>query len=159
MGIGKSATARALGKRLGWPVVDKDDASDVLLKYLEVYGPAAYDIMFKQAESLIMQGFNVIVDSPLRGEIGYKRALEFSQELDFDLGIIDCTCTDQKTWQERLETRTRRPAHILKTWADFETYWAKAEADFDYPITSPCLTIDTRQELEQNINQIVNWLI
>ena len=158
MGVGKSATSRALGKRLGWPIVDKDDASDVLMNHLEAYGFTAYEVMFSQAGSLLEQGFNVIVDSPLRSEAGFKNAVNLAKEAKAEVRVLECFCSDQSEWRRRLETRQRRPAHILKTWQDFEAYWEKASEDFDYPIDYPHLKLDTLNKLELNIDKIVKWL-
>ena len=115
MGVGKSALSRALGKRLGWPVVDKDDFSDVLMAHMENYGPAAYESMFSVTESLLSQGFSVICDSPLRGEVGYTRVETLARQTPADLRVLNCVLSDEALGKVRLETRQRRPAHVLKT--------------------------------------------
>lgn len=95
MGVGKIALSRTLGKRLGWPVVDKDDFSDVLMAHVENYGPLAYASMFSVAESLLTQGFSVICDSPLRGEVGYLRANELAQKSGSSLRVVTCSLSDK----------------------------------------------------------------
>ena len=156
--IGKSALSRSLGKRLSWPVVDKDDFSDVLLTRIENYGPLAYDSMFSVAKSLLQQGFSVICDSPLRGEVGGLRAEASARQTGAELRMLDCVLSDEDVWKVRLETRHRRPAHVIETWAELNRYREQASADFDYSIKAPMLTVDMAGPLEQLTEQVVTWL-
>ncbi|MGH7537112.1 MAG: AAA family ATPase, partial [Gemmatimonadales bacterium] len=66
-GSGKSTIATALGRRLGWPVIDKDAVRDLLPDEL---GGISYEAMLALAERQLSIGLNVIADSPL----GYARA-------------------------------------------------------------------------------------
>ena len=43
MASGKTTLSLALGERLGWPVVDKDDINDVLIRRVRKPGPLAYE--------------------------------------------------------------------------------------------------------------------
>lgn len=158
MGVGKSATAKALGKKLGWCVIDKDDASDVLIGKLEPHGKYAYEIMFSYSESLLLQGFSVIVDSPMRSDIGYIQAKSFAEKHKIDLKILELYCSNQTEWANRLATRNRRKAQVIKNWQDFEVYWQKAEQDFEYEIEHPCLKIDTNNSIESNIEKVMSFL-
>lgn len=157
VGIGKSALSRSLGKHLSWPVVAKDDFSDVLMA-LENYGPLAYESMFSVTKSLLHQGFSVICDSPLRGEIGYLHAEKLAAQVSAELRVLDCTLSDETLWKTRLETRQRRPAHIIKTWADLTRYRAQASTDFGYPVSALTLNLGMAAPLEQLTEQIVTWL-
>lgn len=158
MGVGKSTLARALGKLLGWPVVDKDDAADVLINHLEGYGPLAYEVMFSQAISLLEQGFSVIIDSPLRGEVGLRNALVMGKDLDARVKVLELKCSDKRIWQERLAARERRPAHVIATWQDFERYWRAAEEDYSYRVEGAHLVLDTVNTLEFNTDKALSWL-
>ena len=158
VGIGKSALSRSLGKHLGWPVVDKDDFSDVLMMHVETYGPLAYESMFSLTESLLHQGFSVVCDSPLRGEIGYLHAEKLAENTSATLRILDCTLSDETVWKMRLETRQRRPAHVIESWADLARYREQASADFDYSIKASMLTVDMAGPLEQLTEKVVTWL-
>ena len=148
--VGKSTLSRALGERLGWPVADKDDFSDMLLN-LEGYGPLAYKSMFSVAESLLRQGFSVICNSPLRGEALAKCA-------SAEFCLVSCVLSDKTLWKTRIETRERRPAHVIKTWADLDRYGEQASADFDYSIKAPALTMDMAAPLETNLERTLTWL-
>jgi len=156
--IGKSALSRALGKRLGWHVVDKDDYSDVLMTHVENYGPPAYESMFSAAVSLLSQGFSVICDSPLRGRVGYLHAERVAGQTSAALRVVTCTLADETLWKTRLETRQRRPAHVLKTWEDLTHYREQAPPDFDYPTDAPTFRADLAVSLEGLTAEITTWL-
>jgi predicted kinase len=158
MGVGKSALSRAVGRRLHWPVVDKDDFSDALIDHVEAYGPLAYASMFSAAESLLAQGFSVICHSPLRGEPGYLRAKELAQGCGSSLRIVSCSLAGETLWQTRIETRERRPAHIPKSWDDLRRYRTQAETDFKYEIASPVLELDMADPLGDLTEHVVKWL-
>jgi predicted kinase len=67
-GAGKTTLALALGRALGWPVVDKDTLKSPLLKLgiaNEVAGPASYTLLLALARDLLVhQRLSVILDSP-----------------------------------------------------------------------------------------------
>ncbi len=158
VGIGKSTLSRNLGKRLGWPVVDKDDFSDVLMMHVEHYGPLAYDSMFSVAKSLLQRGFSVICDSPLRGEVGGLRAEASARQTGAELRVLGCVLSDEAVWKVRLETRHKRPAHVIKTWADLSRYRQQASGGFDYSIKAPILEVDMAGPLEQLTEEVITWL-
>lgn len=158
MGVGKSALSRAVGRRLHWPIVDKDDFSDALMGHVEPYGPLAYAGMFSVADSLLAQGFSVICDSPLRGELGYMRAEEVARKSGSSLCVVNCSPSDEALWQTRIETRERRPAHILKTWDDLLCYREQAEADFNYNVGVLLLELDMAAPLERSTEHVIQWL-
>lgn len=158
MAVGKSTLSNALGATLGWPVVDKDDAADVLVDYLKDCNPPSYRIGFKQAGSLLRQRFNVVLVSPFRTKLGLDNAASVARAERAELKVIKCICPDKAEWRRRLETRAARLAHLIHTWQDFEAYWQTAEDDFDYPVHQPNLITDMTLPLSENINRIQTWL-
>ncbi len=125
--------------------------------HMENYGPLAYESMFSVAGSLLQQGFSVICDSPLRGRAGYLHAERVAQT-PAALRVVTCTLTDEALWKTRLETRQRRPAHVLKTWEDLLRYREQARSDFDYPTDAPTFTADRAVSLESLTKEITAWL-
>ena len=158
MGIGKSTLSRALGQRLLWPIVDKDDYSDVLLRHLKSHGAAAYDCMFSATQSLLEQGFRVICDSPLRGEVGYRQAKALAGAVQAAFVVLACSLTDEALWRERIEKRRQRPAHLVQTWQELLTYRQNAVADFDYFMPTLTRQLDMAERLEQNVARAIGWL-
>lgn len=94
----------------------------------------------------------------LRGQTGYLNAKKLASETDALLRVVVCTCSDETLWRERLETRTHRPAHIIKTWQDFERYKKSALADFDYLIDVPTLEVDMAGPLNSIVEEVTVWL-
>lgn len=158
MGIGKSTLSRALGKRLLWPIVDKDDYSDVLLRHLKSHGAAVYNCMFSATQGLLEQGFRVICDSPLRGEVGYRLAKALVEGVQAAFVVLECSLTDKTLWRERIEKRRWRPAHPVQTWQELLTYRQNAVADFDYFMLTLTLQLDMAERLEQNVARAISWL-
>jgi predicted kinase len=104
-GCGKSTLSRALSKRLGWPLIDKDDVRDLLGGEIPGSGGLAYEIMFNIARRQLLQGLNVICDSPLVARVSYDRAQAIANETHAKLAVIECTCSDESLWRSRITER------------------------------------------------------
>src|SRR5258707_12806236 len=89
-GTGKSTLGRALSKQLGWPLIDKDDVKDLLDNHMPEAGGLAYDIMFNIARRQLLQGLNVICDSPLTNIRAYEHALSTAGEPHSLIAVLEC---------------------------------------------------------------------
>lgn len=158
MATGKSTLSRALGARLGWPVVDKDDANDVLIRRVPDSGALAYEVMFSVAGSLLEQGFSVICDSPLRSAIGLANAQRLAVRHDAELRVLELTCWDEALWRQRLEQRFPRPAQLIRSWDAFLPYRQAVLAELEFPIPHPTLTLDAARPLEHSLARALEWL-
>ena len=120
-GCGKSTLSRALSEHRGWPLIDKDDVKDLLDGHAQAAGPLAYAIMFHIARRQLLQGLNVICDSPLTGSISYERAQRVVLETHASLAILECICSDESLWKQRINDRKTRqlPAHHQTDWDAF----------------------------------------
>jgi len=54
-GIGKSALARAVGRELEWPVLDKDDFKEIVYGRTAVPDELSYDLLFRLAQRHLRQ--------------------------------------------------------------------------------------------------------
>src|SRR5579863_1748213 len=117
-GSGKSTLARALSRERGWPLVDKDDVKDLLDGHEQAAGPLAYAIMFNIARRQLLQGLPVICDSPLTGSISYERAQGIAQETQAFLAVVECRCSDESVWNQRINDRKllQLPTHHQTDW-------------------------------------------
>ena len=78
---GKSRLASRLGRRLGWPVVCKDDFKELLFDSLGAgdadwsarLSRAAFDIQFRVAEKLLEAGLSVLLEGNFRAEAHGER--------------------------------------------------------------------------------------
>lgn len=160
-GSGKSTLSRALGKQLGWPVVDKDDIKDLLDGHAQAAGPLAYQIMFNIARRQLLQGFNVICDSPLTGNFSYERAQKIATETQASLAVLECVCSDVSLWKQRIENRKtlQLPTHHQTDWDAYQSLLRQSQfQEHQYPITHPHLVVDTALPLDECLASVSTWL-
>jgi predicted kinase len=160
-GCGKSTVARALAQRLGWPLIDKDDIKTVLDSMLPKPDSAAYTIMWRLAERQLSVGVSAICDSPLMNET-YGNAVALAQRSGARLIVIECRCPDDAILRDRIESRqgaSFSQVHI-SDWASFQAYRAThGDQLYDYPISGPRLTLDTREPIAEIVDRTMDWLV
>ncbi len=159
-GCGKSTVSRALGKRLGWPIIDKDDIYDILDGHSMEAGGLSYETMFNIARRQLLQGLDVICDSPITFSMSYHKAQAIAVETHASLIIVECICSDEQKWSRRINGRKQLqlPAHHLTDWDALQRSHAKVESVMNYPISDPRITVDTVRPLDEIVAEIVQWL-
>jgi predicted kinase len=156
-GTGKSTLARAVGARLGWPAVDKDDVKDVLDGRTPESGRFAYEVMLRVARTQLRQGLSVVCDSPLLRGV-YVQAHRIADETGARLVVVECRCSDEAIWRARIQARQALdlPAHHATTWATVLAWRARA-TDAEYPIDVPHLIVETAGP-DDTTEQVLEWL-
>jgi predicted kinase len=160
-GSGKSTLGRALGRRLRWAVIDKDDIKDILYGRAPDSGPLAYEVMFNIARRQLLLGLSVICDSPLTGRIAYDRAAGIAKETGVALAIVECRCPDEATWSERINARKdlHLPAHHQTDWAAMQAQRQQLDDARLVEITGhPYLLVETLTPVEALCDQVNAWL-
>jgi predicted kinase len=159
-GSGKSTLGRALSKQLGCPIIDKDDVKDILDGHCSAAGPLAYQTMFNIARRQLLQGLDVICDSPLTFSISYKKAQSVAAETHAFLAIVECICSDEQKWSQRINGRKhlQLPAHHQTDWDIFQMNRAKMESEMNYPIDDPRIIVDTARPVDEIASEIIQWL-
>jgi predicted kinase len=112
-GAGKSTLASALGRELGWPVLDKDTVKTTLLRVgaeEQLAGRASYEVLFDLAHDLVVtQRLSIIMDWPS----AYPQVIEASRAIvndaDASLRIVFCAA-DPATRERRTSERISRPS-------------------------------------------------
>jgi predicted kinase len=118
-GSGKSTLARALGRRLGLPVVSSDvtrktlagaSAAPQLASYGEgIYSPAmterTYASLVEQAEPLILDGRGAILDATFRRQAHRAALIDLARKNRIPLVMIHCRLSEGLV-QERLVKRS-----------------------------------------------------
>ena len=93
-GAGKSTLALALGRELGWPVLDKDTIKVALLEEAvpeSTAGPASYYVPLALCRDLVAhQQLSVIFDSPAAYPNVVEKAQRIAEAADGALKIIFC---------------------------------------------------------------------
>lgn len=159
-GCGRSAVSRALGKQLGYPVIDKDDIKDILDGHTSQAGGLAYETMFNIARRQLLQGLDVICDSPLTFSMSYHKTQSIAAETHAALVIIECICSDEQIWSQRINVRKQLQlaTHHQIDWDKLQTNRAKMESVMDYPISDPRIIVDTVRPLDEVVSEITGWL-
>lgn len=159
-GSGKSTLGRALSKQLGWPLIDKDDVKDLLDSHAPEAGGLAYDIMFNIARRQLLQGLNVICDSPLVSSMSYQRARKITKESSTSLAVIECRCSDEWLWSQRINGRKslQLPEHHQTDWDAFKRIFPSNLSEGNYPITDPLLVIDTVKSFQECFEEALDWI-
>lgn len=157
-GTGKSTLARALSRRLRWPVIDKDDIKDVLDGQMEAAGGASYDVMVRLVCRQLAQGLDVICDSPLPRQ-AYEHLACAASETGAILIVLECRCPDVALWRSRLKQRQSLglPAHHATTWEAVEAYHAR-HAGSASAVSGPRLVVDTVTPLTTLVDDVLRWL-
>ena len=110
-GAGKTTLALALGKALGWPVLDKDTVKTALLEMAvpeQISGPASYLLPLALCRDLVVQQRrSVIFDSPALYPANIAQAQGIAEVSGGTLKIIYCQA-DGGLRNQRLAQRPRR---------------------------------------------------
>ncbi len=159
-GSGKSTLSRALSRQLHWPLIDKDDVKDMLSELVPDADGLAYDVMLNIVRRQLLQGLNVICDSPLTHLVTYEQAQHITQKTHADLAIVECFCSDERLWSERVNARKSYglPSHHMIDWETIQEYRSKNHEEASFPITHPHLLVDTARPLTLCVAEVVEWV-
>ena len=155
-GSGKSTIARELGRRLHWPVIDKDVFRDLLPDEL---GGLSYEAMLDLAERQLAMGVSVIADSPLGYGTSYRKALAIVARTGASIAVVECECSDPAEWRRRIESRSGLglASHHATDWTKVEAFYGRSDGD-PVAIDVPSIEIDTARPLEHSVGRILGWL-
>jgi predicted kinase len=109
-GVGKTTLARAVGKRLGWTVLDKDTLKSCLLDLgapEAIAGPASYELLLGIARDALSIGLPVILDCPAHHRSFLDRCAALAAEFDSGFRILLCLL-DRDERVRRMGSRTAR---------------------------------------------------
>jgi len=150
---GKSTLAQALARRLGWPLIDKDDVKDNIV-HVSDCNALAYDIFWQIVETQLRLGLSVIADSPLSYPESYRTAGILAQLYGAKLWVVE-TRLEEALWQTRLEERGKTMAenHRIHSWTDMEALLARYDGCWQYEIASEeHLVLDSGEALESLVD-------
>ncbi len=115
-GAGKTTLALAIGKELGWPVLDKDTVKTTLLEAAvpeAVAGPASYLLPLALCRDLVVQQrLSVIFDSPALYPANIAQAQGIAAASGGTLKVIYCQA-DSVLRNQRLAQRPRRLSQMV----------------------------------------------
>ena len=157
-GSGKSTLANAVGRRLAWPVIDKDTVKSGLLDLgapEELAAEASYELLHRLARDIVMnQGLPVILDTPSSYERVIETCSRIAEEADGVLCIVLCEAT-RETRAHRLSTRNRASSHIIEIDDEAE---AAIQRRFD-KLPKDTLRISTEEPAEDLVDEVVSFVL
>lgn len=110
-GAGKSTLALALGRVLGWPVLDKDTVKSTALDAgvsEQIAGPLPYTLLYALADDLVaMQQRSIIIDSPTAYPVTIQRLTAIAERGGARLSVV-LLLADEAVRASRLRQRTAR---------------------------------------------------
>lgn len=155
-GTGKSTLALALGKSLGWPVVDKDILNAVLLEAnlaQSQAGPLAYELVLRLTKTfLVEQRQSMILDTAGRQPFIFERARLIAQEAAAQLKVIHCTAP-QSVRQARLAARISGPSQ----WTSDQTTLEEEQAWFAH-LPEQRLILNSDQDIEHIVTEVLLFI-
>jgi predicted kinase len=157
-GSGKSTLALSVGRRLGWPVLDKDTIKSGLLEIgaeEDLAAQASYTLLHQIAQDLLQgQGLSVVLDTPSSYERVIKTCSEIAQEANGVLTIVLCEAT-RETRAQRLATRERRPSHVASIDDEAEAIIQKR---FER-LPKDSLRVSTEGPADELVDEIVSYVL
>jgi predicted kinase len=115
-GSGKSTLALAVGRHLGWPVLDKDTVKSTLLSIdaeEELAAKASYVLLDELARDFMVgQGLSVVLDTPASYEVVFETTQQIAEDAGGSLLVVLCEAP-RAIRAERLQSRERRPSHVV----------------------------------------------
>jgi predicted kinase len=155
---GKSTLAKALARRLAWPLIDKDAIKDHTYA-LPQGNTLAYEIMWHVVRLQLEVGLSAVVDSPLSYPIAYATGKSLAAEFGARLLVVE-TSLHEAQWQDRLEKRLLQPeTHRVAGWANMQKLLEEYNSSWRYAIAPEHhLIVDTSQPTDVTVQAIVDHI-
>jgi predicted kinase len=157
-GVGKSALADELGRRLPACVVSVDPIEDAMLRAglphsFEV-GVAAYEVGATVAAQQLALGFDVIADAANYLEVGREIWRRAAASAGQTVRVVHVVCRDEALHRHRLAERRRGLSRYPEpTWEDVQRRRSEAE-----PWAEDHLVVDSVAPLAANVERCLRYL-
>jgi predicted kinase len=163
-GAGKTTLAKALGKALRWPVLDKDWLKHSLFKHVSKQnldidqgkkGIITYELLFDVTEDLLVrQQLSVILDTSARHPFILKRATQITHAAHGKLKIVLCIAHNSLR-KDRLYSR---PDLYLFSTNAFETIALENDLEHFKHLPEDILIVETKDLLETYLPRAMQYL-
>ena len=139
----KSTLARELARRLGAPLLSKDDVKGELSGE-EDANEVAQRVLWQIVKTQVSLGLSCVVDATLSSPNQFARAREVTEcDPDAQLVVVECITSDHLAWRERLEARAgrtpigSRDSHKPQSWEELRALIDSYSGSFQYdPLSS-----------------------
>ncbi|MGI5835077.1 MAG: AAA family ATPase [Chloroflexota bacterium] len=158
-GTGKSHLARRLASRLPFKLIETDEIRHSIASpptYSREESGRVYQIAHRQIDRTLRKGGNVIFDATNLYERGRRTLRKIAERNNARLLIVHTTAPE-KVIEDRLRWRKLGVEPQDKSEAGWDVYCRMRE-DMEV-IKQPHLVVDTSQELEPIIEEIVDFVL
>ena len=157
-GVGKSAIAEEMGRRLQVPVISVDAIEAAILRsgipHSFETGLAAYNVGATIAETQLAVGLTVIADAANYAEVGRAFWRTAAQRTKSAWVAVHLVCSDEAEHQRRLRERQRALDPFPEpTWANVQQWRDETE-----PWIDECLVLDTVRRVGDNIERLLQYM-
>jgi predicted kinase len=154
---GKSELAARIAPALGAPIFSVDPIESAILRAgiartFET-GVAAYLVAEALAGAQLSRGGTAIIDAVSSVEWAKTLWRELAARHATALRVIECRCSNEVVYRERLAARDRGMAFAEPTWTELEARRAEY-----VPWTEPVLVVDAIDALDDNARRGLVWL-
>lgn len=121
--MGKTTLAFAVGRELGWTVLDKDSIKSRLLRLESpesIAGPASYELLLDIAADNLVNGLSLILDCPAHHRSFLDRCAALSAGTKAEFRVLLCLL-DREERIRRMAMRAARPSQWTTLDRDRET--------------------------------------
>ena len=156
-GSGKTTLATALGRKLMWPVLDKDTIKTCLLRAgaeESLAGSVSYDLLLDLAQDLLVQGYSVILDAPAK----YRAVLDRCTQLAITNCGSFCTVLCRISPEEQGRRLLQR-APRLSQWSSLSDTRPGDDTGWDEMFQEDTLMLDTSAPVDDLVAAVTGWLI
>lgn len=163
-GTGKSTLARHICKMTNAVLLDLDVIKSSVIQSLEnnidskFIGKVAYEMAFSLAGSNLGIGNSVIIDSSCQYEILIENGTNLAKKYNTPYKFIECYLKDLSESNQRRTMREVLPSQKAFSIPIDEKEFQKAINALKRPAENEYLMIDTSQEIEEYIGDILEYL-
>jgi len=168
-GVGKTTLAQRIASQTGAVVVDMDVIKSAALEAgtaWDMSGRVGYRVSHALADSLLNQGFSIILDSPCRFDFIVDSGTELAAKHKIPYAFIECVLTDADELNRRMLNRKRQRSQRLapdqapadaSTDAMMDDKGSVIAHETKYP-KCPWLQVDTSEPMEQVLAKSLVYL-
>ena len=156
-GSGKTEMSRAIGRKTGAAVIDKDVIMAAAMRsgvVPENAGGLAYEAGFDLARSMLGNGLSVVLDTPAQFTIIRERGACIAEQAGGAYFIIECVVPDAVA---NARLASRQPAHELHP-PSLEGVDVAYSRPGTSPLTEPHLTLDTTRPFDECLQDALEYL-
>ena len=153
-GVGKSTLSYKLAQKTGWALIPRDGI-DRGLEKAEAYHPkAGYEVIFELSKLNLQNNVSVILDAVFTADSLRQQIIAIGKKAHAEIYFIVCTCSDEKTWEERIHTRPE----VVEGWtpADWKEV-LRVRGVYD-KWSEPHLLLDSVDSFDKNIQKLFNYV-